>query len=93
MARSTFAYNTKWSLIPTAINLITCPLPMSMKADLLYLLSALSRSSSIAAEVWCALVESRLFAFIDAPPLSNLPISNRSTLGLHVCLMCFFSIY
>ncbi|VDO06336.1 unnamed protein product [Rodentolepis nana] len=65
VARSAFASNTKWSLVSTAIGLITCPLPMSMKADLLHLLAALARTPSIAAEIWCALIESRLLAFID----------------------------
>ncbi|KAL5961602.1 hypothetical protein TSMEX_010668 [Taenia solium] len=84
IARSSFASNAKWCLILTAIGLITCPLPVLMKADLLYLLSALSRTPTIAAEVWCALVDSRLFSFIEHPyglPLSS--ASPRSVVGLH----------
>ncbi|KAL5110330.1 hypothetical protein TcWFU_004970 [Taenia crassiceps] len=84
IARSSFASSTKWYLIPTAIGLITCPLPVSMKADLLYLLSALSHTPAIAAEVWFALMDSRLFSFIEQPyglPLSS--ASTRSVVGLH----------
>ncbi|KAH9283133.1 Nuclear pore complex protein [Echinococcus granulosus] len=84
IARSSFASNTKWRLISTAIGLITCPLPMSMKADLLYLLSSLSHAPAIAAEVWCALMDSRLFSFIEHPsgPLLS-STSPRSIVGLH----------
>uniref|UniRef100_A0A5K3FVW7 Mediator of RNA polymerase II transcription subunit 5 n=1 Tax=Mesocestoides corti TaxID=53468 RepID=A0A5K3FVW7_MESCO len=86
VARSAFATNTKWCLIPTAVGLITCPLPMSMKAELLHLLSALSRTPTIAAEVWRNLWESRLLSFIE--PSSNLAVSGslaslRSVVGLH----------
>ena len=84
VARSAFAFNTKWCLIPTIIGLVTCPLPVYMKSDLIYLLSALSHSSTIASEVWCALVESRLFAFIDPSPSAGLHLSSRGILGLHV---------
>ncbi|KAM3173234.1 hypothetical protein ACTXT7_012909 [Hymenolepis weldensis] len=87
VARSAFSSNTKWSLVSTAIGLITCPLPMSMKADLLHLLAALARTPSIASEIWCALVESRLLAFID--PQSMMTGANGSInaakgiIGLH----------
>ncbi|VDM15815.1 unnamed protein product [Hydatigera taeniaeformis] len=83
IARSAFASNTKWCLIPTVIGLITCPLPVSMKADLLYLLSALSHTPAIAAEVWCALMDSHLFPFIEHPYGLLSSTSPRSAVGLH----------
>lgn len=92
LARSAFSSNAKWSIVSTAIGLITCPLPMSMKADLLHLLAALARTPSIAAEIWCALLESRLLAFIDPSAVVAVNGSDNPALqhaakgiiGLHV---------
>ncbi len=60
-----------------------------MKADLLHLLSALSKTPAIGAEVWRALGESRLLAFIDNVPAMapTNPLAQRQVVGLNVsCL-------
>ncbi|KAA3678614.1 nuclear pore complex protein Nup205 [Paragonimus westermani] len=52
VARSLFASNTNWQTVPTCLGLLTCSIPLVLKADLIHVLTSLSRSVSIAASIW-----------------------------------------
>ncbi|TPP63753.1 hypothetical protein FGIG_01795 [Fasciola gigantica] len=61
VARSLFASTTHWQVIPTCIGLLSCPISLGLKADLLHLLTALSRSSTIGTLIWRHITMSELF--------------------------------
>ncbi|VDP78336.1 unnamed protein product [Echinostoma caproni] len=52
VARSLFAGTTHWHVIPTCIGLLGCPISLGLKADLLHLLTALSRTATVGALIW-----------------------------------------
>ncbi|KAF8568536.1 hypothetical protein P879_01301 [Paragonimus westermani] len=79
VARSLFASNTNWQTVPTCLGLLTCSIPLVLKADLIHVLTALSRSASIAASIWRHVVTSDLLPILHHRPGSRTPIP----CGLH----------
>lgn len=58
---------------------------MAMKADLFHLLSAISKNPAIGLDVWRALLESRMFAFVESLAHTNPSVvAQRQDIGLNV---------
>ncbi|KAF5403301.1 hypothetical protein PHET_03250 [Paragonimus heterotremus] len=64
VARSLFASNTNWQTVPTCLGLLTCPIPLVLKADLIHVLTALARSASIATSIWRHVITSDLLPIL-----------------------------
>ncbi|CAL8096385.1 unnamed protein product [Calicophoron daubneyi] len=79
VARSLFVSTTSWQLIQTCLGLLTCPISIDLKADLIHLMSALSQSPPIAVLIWQQLVSSELLPVVRV----NYTACPQPTCGLH----------
>ncbi|KER24811.1 hypothetical protein T265_07599 [Opisthorchis viverrini] len=75
VSRSLFAATAIWQVVPTCLGLLTCPVPLVLKADLIHLLTALSGNVSVAALVWHHVTAAEIHPIAQERAGSHGPVS------------------
>ncbi|TGZ75085.1 hypothetical protein CRM22_000586 [Opisthorchis felineus] len=79
VSRSLFAATPMWQVVPTCLGLLTCPVPLVLKADLIHLLTALSGNAPVATLIWRHVTAAEILPIAHGHAGSHGPVS----CGLH----------